>query len=71
MSTNNLSLAAEFGRFPLIISGQVRIIKCWLNLHSIKNENCILNTLNLLIRNEVKLSKYTELVFEDKRFITT
>lgn len=54
MSTNNLSLAAEFGRFPLIISRQVRIIKYWLNLHSIKSENCILNTLNLMLRNEVE-----------------
>ena len=42
MSTNNLSLAVDFGRVPLIISCQVRIIKYWLNLHSIKSENCIL-----------------------------
>ena len=54
MSINNLSLAAEFGRFPLIISRQVRIIKYWLDLNSIKSENCILNTPNLVLRNEVE-----------------
>ena len=54
MSTNNLSLAVEFGRVPLIISRQVRLIKYWLNLHSIKSENCIVNTLNLMLRNGIE-----------------
>ena len=54
MSTNNLSLAAEFGRFPLFIARQVRIIKYWLNLDHSKAENCILWTLNNIERNEVE-----------------
>ena len=52
MTTNNLSLTGEFGRFPLFIGRQIRIIKYWLNLHSTKNENCILLTLNLYLREE-------------------
>ena len=52
MTTNNLSLAGEFERFPLFIGRQIRIIKYWLNLHSTKNENCILRTLNLYLREE-------------------
>ena len=54
MSTNNLSSAVELGRVPLIISRQVRFIKYWLNLYSIKSENYILNTMNLMLRNEVE-----------------
>ena len=54
MSTNNLSLYGELGRFPLILGRQARIIKYWLNLHNIKNNNCILKTLNLVMRNEVQ-----------------
>lgn len=54
MSTNNLSLAAEYGRFPLYIGRQVRIIQYWLNLYNSKAENCILWTLNNLERNEVE-----------------
>ena len=52
MSTNNLSLAGEFGRFPLFIGRQTRIVKYWLNLHNTKNENCILRTINLDLREE-------------------
>ena len=52
MSTNNLSLAEELGRFPLFIGRHIRIIKYWLNLHNIKNVNCILRTLNLTQRDE-------------------
>ena len=52
MATNNLSLAGEFGRFPLFIGRQTRIIKHWLNLHSTKNENCIPRTLNISLREE-------------------
>ena len=52
MATSNLSLAGEFGRFPLFIGRQTRLIKYWLNLHSTKNENCILQTLNLSLREE-------------------
>ena len=54
MSTNSLSLYGELGRFPLILGRQVRIIKYWLNLHNIKNDNCIFKTLNLEMRNEVQ-----------------
>ena len=52
MSTNNLSLAGELGRFPLFIGRYIRIIKYWLNLHNTKNVNCILCTLNLTQRDE-------------------
>ena len=51
-STNNQSLAGEFGRFPLFIGRQTRIVKYWLNLHNTKNENCILRTINLDLREE-------------------
>ena len=54
LSTNNLSLYGELGRFPLILGRQARIIKYWLNLHNIKNNNCILKTLNLVMRNKVQ-----------------
>ena len=54
MSTNSLSLYGELGRFPLILGRQVRIIRYWLNLHNIKNNNYILKTLNLVMRNEVQ-----------------
>ena len=54
MQTNNLSLAGELGRFPLFIGRQVRIIKYWLNLQNGKQENCILRTLNMNMRNEVE-----------------
>ena len=43
-------LAGERGRFPMFIGRQIRIIKYWLNLHSTKNENCILGILNLYLR---------------------
>ena len=33
MSTNNLSLYAELGRFPLSIARHTRIIKYWLSLY--------------------------------------
>ena len=36
----------------IIAARQIRIIKYWLNLHSTKNENCILRTLNLILREE-------------------
>ena len=52
ISTNNLSLAGELGRFPLFIGRHIRIIKYWLNLHNTKNVNCILRTLNLNQRDE-------------------
>lgn len=55
MSTKNLYLAGEFGRFPLHIGRHVRIIKYWLNLHNLKSSNCILQTLNKLARNEVEM----------------
>ena len=54
MSTNNLSLAGEFGRFPLFIGRYVRIIKYWLNLYHSKNDNCILRTINNVARIEVE-----------------
>ena len=57
MSTNNLSLAGEFGRFPLYIGRHVRIIKCWLNLFSSKANNCILRILNNAARIEVDAGK--------------
>ena len=41
MSTNNLSLYAELGRFPLFIARHTRIIKYWLSLYQTKQENCI------------------------------
>lgn len=52
MSTNNLSLYGELGRYPLFIGRQIRIIKYWLNLHSTKNENCILRAVNCMLRDE-------------------
>ena len=54
MSTNNLSLAGEFGRFPLLIGRHVRIIKYWLNLYNSKHDNCILRTINNMPRIEVE-----------------
>ena len=55
MSTKNLYLAGEFGGFPLYIGRNVRIVKYWLNLHSSRSSNCILQTLNKLARNEVEM----------------
>ena len=55
ISTKNLYLAGEFGRFPLYIGRNVRIVKYWLNLHNSKSSNCILQTLNKLARNEVEM----------------
>lgn len=50
-STNNLALYGELGRYPLFIGRQVRIVKYWLKLNSIKNRNCILwNILGMLRR---------------------
>ena len=57
MSTSNLSLAEEFGRFPLYIGRHVRISKYWLNLHHSKADNCILRTLNNAARIEVDAGK--------------
>ena len=54
MSTSNLSLYGEIGRFPLFIGRQVRIIKYWLNLYQTKNENCILRTVNAELRHETE-----------------
>ena len=56
MSTNNLSLYAERGRFPLSIARHTRIIKYWLSLYQTKQENCILRTINLEQRQEVEIS---------------
>ena len=44
----------QFGRFPLFIGRQVRIIQYWLNLCHSKAENCILWTLNNIGRSEVE-----------------
>ena len=44
MSTNNLSLAAEFGK----------IIQYWLNLYHSKVENCMLWTVNNIEWSEVE-----------------
>ena len=52
MSTNNLSLYGEIGRFPLYIGRHVRIIKYWLHLHQSKSDNCILRTLNHVLRKD-------------------
>ena len=57
MSTNNLSLAGEFGRFPLFIGRHVRIIKYWLNLYQSKNDNCILRSITDISRTEVENGK--------------
>lgn len=54
MSTNNLSLYGELGRFPLYIGRQIRIIKYWLNLYQTKYDNCILRTLTADQRQEVE-----------------
>ena len=54
MSTSNLSLYGELGRFPLFIGRQVRIIKYWLNLYQTKNENCILRTVNAELGHETE-----------------
>lgn len=54
ISTNNLSLAGELGRFPLFIGRQIRIVKYWLRLHGTKSDNCILRTLNNLHRYETE-----------------
>ena len=54
MSTSNLSLYGELGRFPLFIGRQVRIKKYWLNLYQTKNENCILRTVNAELRLETE-----------------
>ena len=56
MSTNNLSLYGELGRFPLYIGRQIRIIKYWLNLYQTKHENCILRTLNAKLRHETEIN---------------
>ena len=52
MSTNNLSLYGEIGRFPLYIGRHVRIIKYWLHLHQSKSDNSILRTLNHVLRKD-------------------
>ena len=44
----------------------MRIIKYWLNLQNIKNNNCILKTLNLVIRNEVQNNLKIRLVGQPK-----
>ena len=56
MSTNNLSLYAELGRYPLYIGRRIRIIKYWLNLYQTKHENCILRTLNAKLRHEIGIN---------------
>ena len=56
MSTNNLSLYGELGRFPLYIGRQIRIIKYWPNLYQTKHENCILRTLNAKLRHEIEIN---------------
>lgn len=57
MSAKNLYLFREFGRFPLYIGRNARIVKYWLNLHSSRSSNCILQTLNKLARMK---SKWTQ-----------
>lgn len=52
-STNDLSLYGELGRYPLIIGREIRIIKYWLKLHSIKSNNCILWAVISTQRNEI------------------
>ena len=56
MSTSNISLYGELGRFPLYIGRRIRIIKYWLNLYQTKNENCILKTLNAELRHETEIN---------------
>ena len=60
MTTNNLSLAGDFGRFPLFIERQIRIIKYWLNLHSTKRQIRIIKYwLNLhSTKRQIRIIKY-------------
>ena len=66
MSTNSLSLYGVLGRFPFVLRRHVRIIKYWLNLHNIKNNNCISKTLNTVMRNEVQSNPNNRLVGQQK-----
>ena len=43
-STSNVAIYGEFGRFPLTINFQTRILKYFLKLYSVKANNCILDT---------------------------
>ena len=61
MSTNNLPLYAELGRFPLSIGRHIRIIKYWSSLYQTKQENCILRTINLDQRQEVKYHQVSQI----------
>ena len=56
MSTNNVYLYAELGRFHLCIGRHIRLIKYWLSLYLTKQENCILRTINLEQRQEAEIS---------------
>ena len=42
-STNTLALYGELGRFPLYIERNIRMVKYFLKVNTIKSDNCILN----------------------------
>ena len=41
-STSSLALYGEVGRFPLLLCRQSRIVKYFLKINSVDNNNCIL-----------------------------
>jgi hypothetical protein len=59
-STNTLALYGELGRFPLYIERYIRMVKYFLKLHSVKQDNCILN---VIIRDQM--------YFTEQNFVTT
>jgi len=57
-STNTLALYSELGRFPLYIERYIRIVKYFLKIHTVKQENCIVNTVLNEQSNNINANNY-------------
>ena len=57
MSTNSLSLYSELGRYPLFIGRYLRMVKYFIKLHGVKQENCILRSIIYSQRKEIDVNR--------------
>ena len=56
-SSSNVAIYRELGRLPLFVGRQIRIIKYWLKIIHVKNNNCILWNIYCMLRNKLEANQ--------------
>ena len=69
-SSSNVALYGDLGGLSFFVGRQIRIIKYWLKIIHVKNNNCILWNIYYMLRNELKAyQNVTNLVSNEKNIL--